>query len=711
VAPFARLGAETPWEGDDVEMATETIDLALAGRDRSDLLARVAVALGSTLELGEVLRLLAEMARDATAAQRCSVFLLEGRRLHPAASLGADLDTELWQAFQTMGRIELDAPQWEAVSTGRLVSFADAADSDGFVPLEWVERFDLGALALIPLMSHDEPVGLMALDWAERRPVSLDHLALLETIATYAGIAVANARLHLGLRTRGRLQEALIESAAALSSVLDGDELAARLADGCVRLVDPCLAGVGLLDVDRTRILRMALRAAREPESPLALDDIPGELVTRVWRAWERDKRPLEIRDEPFFVETLGGEASGAGWYLLVPLVVEEHTRGVVVLGFTTQRSLGSHERAAVEALAALAAAALERRVLVDRLARRSLQLDTLYRVSVALSGGADAQSLTDELNELLAGQAVDVRGLVLRDRRLARHLRGPEPTARERAAWRGGRWLPGSEWIALENGDLAAPMRLGRRLVGTLRVAPGDFDSEDRAFVEALARGLAEVAERDTLRTAVAEADREQALANERERMAADLHDTAGAAFVTIALAARRRADHLQAGSPTRDILLRLATVADEGKWEVDQAVRALAFVPATRRGLLSSLRALGRSVSSDSGIRVSVDSAGRTVRLKATVERALYRVAHEALVNAWRHARCTAVDLHLDVADAAVTLTVADDGVGLDGEPTVEHRGLAGMRRVLRGVDGDFSVSTRESGGTEVVARVSRR
>src|SRR5205823_13565280 len=101
-----------------------------------------------------------------------------------------------------------------------------------------------------------------------------------------------------------------------------------------------------------------------------------------------------------------------------------------------------------------------------------------------------------------------------------------------------------------------------------------------------------------------------------ERHRIASDLHDTVGQQFVAIGLLAQRMREHLPSNSPWADRVQRLADLASRGKWEVDQAVRALAFVPAARRGLCPSLKALVRSFEADSGITMFLDVAGKPVR-----------------------------------------------------------------------------------------------
>lgn len=668
--------------------------------DDVDLLGAVAVALGSTLELREVLSRLARIGRDATGARHCSVFLLEGRTLVPTVAIGHRHEDDTWRAFKSMGRVRLDERRWEALAAGEPVALADSMASD-LLPEAWKQQFRPGAVVLAPLMAGDEPCGLLAVDWPEPRSFGVRDLSTLGAIGTAAGVAVHNARLFGETRRRARLQEALTRAAAALVAPLDPQVIASRLVDAYTELIETRLCAIGLLDAERSCITTVASRGPQALEGPIPVSDIPRRVVSRAWRSWEEAKEPIEFVEEPWFDEHLGGREAGAGWYLLSPVVVEGHTRGCVLLGFEADRHLDVEEREAVVALAGMAGAAVERSVLLERRDRRARRLDALYRVSAALTERSDADTMVAVLGELLHGHGIEVDSVAFRDQRLAERLGADRLSAAERRVIDHG-----DAWEGAGDGVAVVPMRLGRRLFGVLRVRPARLDAEERAFLELLARDLAEVAQRDDLRARVEEGARERALAAERDRIASDLHDTAGQAFVAVGLLARNELEDLDPDDRWCALLGRVAELADRGKWDIDHATRALAFAPAVQRGLVPSLRSLAADVQADSGIAVEVAVHGEVRRLDPGVERALYRVAHEAIANAWRHARCSSVGLVVEFG-AEVVLRVADDGVGAPAE-FVEGRGLEGMRRALKECDGVLAVRAAEGGGTAVEARV---
>jgi signal transduction histidine kinase len=253
--------------------------------------------------------------------------------------------------------------------------------------------------------------------------------------------------------------------------------------------------------------------------------------------------------------------------------------------------------------------------------------------------------------------------------------------------------------------------MRQGKRVVGTIRVRGAQIDEPQLAFLLALGRGIADVATRTALRDAIEESTRERALATERDRIAADLHDSTGQIFVALGLLAHRHAELLPPESELAAQSRRLVELAEQGKWRMVEALRALTFVPAGPRSLHDSLRGLLPSFEFDSGIKVSLTASARMARGSAMSERALYRVAHEALTNAWRHAHCTFIEVRLECMPRQLALTVTDNGCGFGSGAIVGgHFGIAGLRRAVDEVGGTLETGNAEDWGAFVRATVPR-
>jgi signal transduction histidine kinase len=125
---------------------------------------------------------------------------------------------------------------------------------------------------------------------------------------------------------------------------------------------------------------------------------------------------------------------------------------------------------------------------------------------------------------------------------------------------------------------------------------------------------------------------------------------------------------------------------------------------------GLGAALDFLSESSSTDA-LRVAArinDTTAPYRRPPAEVELAIYRIAHEAVTNAIKHAGASHIRIDASLAPAAIDLAVSDDGTGLSDEAARKasgggHIGLASMRRRAQGIDADLAIAGAP-GGTKV-------
>ena len=203
-----------------------------------------------------------------------------------------------------------------------------------------------------------------------------------------------------------------------------------------------------------------------------------------------------------------------------------------------------------------------------------------------------------------------------------------------------------------------------------------------------------------------------ERARAQERERLARDLHDTVAHHVSAIAIRA-------QAG---------LATAPGDP----DAASDALRVIESEARRTLDEMRAVVHALRGDdpagrtpapvaADLRALADPAGRppvSVRadgdldgLPAPVVSVLYRIAQESITNARTHAvAATGVDVELTVADDGVRLRVHDDGAAAvaGGE---DGFGLVGMAERAAMLGGTCFAGPDPAGGWTVSARLPPR
>jgi two-component system NarL family sensor kinase len=104
--------------------------------------------------------------------------------------------------------------------------------------------------------------------------------------------------------------------------------------------------------------------------------------------------------------------------------------------------------------------------------------------------------------------------------------------------------------------------------------------------------------------------------------------------------------------------------------------------------------------------GWKIRLDTAGYT-RQPLEQEEALYRIAQEALTNAYRHAAAQHIEVTLTFDEEQVCLTVQDDGKGFDPESVAasggaEHFGLTGMSERVRLLHGTICIQSEPGAGT---------
>jgi signal transduction histidine kinase len=201
-------------------------------------------------------------------------------------------------------------------------------------------------------------------------------------------------------------------------------------------------------------------------------------------------------------------------------------------------------------------------------------------------------------------------------------------------------------------------------------------------------------------------------AAADERARLARELHDSVaktlrGVSFAALALpqSLRRHPDLAERLADT------VSTGAAAAAREARDLLDGLRSDEPTRdfRAVLTDLCSAWRD---DTGIDVTLDLVPADPPLPVRYE--LCRILQEALRNTARHAAATTVTVRLSVVAGRLILTITDNGRGFPVPPRLvdlrsEHRyGILGMSERARLSGGALRVSSRPGGGTSVEAAV---
>jgi signal transduction histidine kinase len=215
--------------------------------------------------------------------------------------------------------------------------------------------------------------------------------------------------------------------------------------------------------------------------------------------------------------------------------------------------------------------------------------------------------------------------------------------------------------------------------------------------------------------RAARAEREREErarlAVADERARIARELHDVVGhsVSVMTVqASAVRMRLRPHQ--EQQREALLVVEQTGREALAEMRRMVGVLrrpeeapALAPQPSLEHLDKLVAHAR----EAGLPVELRIEGTPEQLPAGVDLTAYRLVQEGLTNAVKHARAQHAEVVVRYGDGHVELTVSDDGLGIGGGDGGGH-GLVGMRERVSVYGGELEAGPQAGGGYRLRARL---
>ncbi len=210
-----------------------------------------------------------------------------------------------------------------------------------------------------------------------------------------------------------------------------------------------------------------------------------------------------------------------------------------------------------------------------------------------------------------------------------------------------------------------------------------------------------------------VASIAQQQALAEknarmqERARISRDLHDAVAQNLFSLRTLIDGLQTEIGAGAEATALRPRIALL-EQTTNTMTREMRALLLEmrPPQLEGLQLSeaLEALAEAYTSRLGIAVTTSIA--PVVLSATIEQALLRITQEALSNAARHANASLIALALDTRNQMVSLTVADNGRGMDPcvSGTAHGLGLHLMQERVQELGGTFELESAPGRGTRL-------
>ena len=199
----------------------------------------------------------------------------------------------------------------------------------------------------------------------------------------------------------------------------------------------------------------------------------------------------------------------------------------------------------------------------------------------------------------------------------------------------------------------------------------------------------------------------RERQLLRERIELSQTIHDTTAQTAYMIGLGIHRARE--LAGESNEDLVAALdatSALSRSAMWEVRGPMDA---------GHILEGRELGRVLWSHcatfetiTGVPAEMSQSGTEPPLTTETRSRLFSIGHNALTNAFLHARPGRVEVRLSFETGQVRLSVSDDGVGLPDGYAERGRGFDGMRTDAEQMGGRLIVESGEGGGGTTIACV---
>lgn len=195
----------------------------------------------------------------------------------------------------------------------------------------------------------------------------------------------------------------------------------------------------------------------------------------------------------------------------------------------------------------------------------------------------------------------------------------------------------------------------------------------------------------------------------DERQRLARELHDQTAQALVALGHRQQMLKPHLADSPAAAELHMEIRRMIQETMDDLRRIVRALRPVYLEELGLAPALEMLARDLGPHGTMLIHFEKAGEPKRMAPETEIALYRIAQEALTNAWRHSEASQVWLSVQFAETQVVVCVRDNGKGFvpSAQAASRHFGIMGMQERAGLIGARLQIQSEPGTGTTVTVQ----
>jgi PAS domain S-box-containing protein len=382
-------------------------------RTRAEALAQLASQLNVQIDLPTVLHLTCVEVAHALNTPASSIYLYDDAAQNLMYASDHGLPAFFGQCVRPMPRAIFDMfsnrPD-RLIIVPDIQSFTELPDADLYVQCQ------LRTIAGAGLWREDRLIGLLNVKSLNSvRQFTDDELTLLTAFAAQAAIAIENMQLVEAERRQRELAEALRDSAAALNSTLNQEEVLDRILANVGRLVPNDAASIIVIENQIGRVVRWSGYSA--PGHAEAIQDVllPLSQVSNLRHIVETGEPAVisNTRTDPEWVDIPASRwiQSNIG----VPIRTRGRILGVLAVDSMTPDFYTQEHAERLLALAGQAAIAIENAQLYEAAQRRTAEQAALLEASRAISSTLDLPTMLQRLAEQM-GRAIDVTSTYICD-------------------------------------------------------------------------------------------------------------------------------------------------------------------------------------------------------------------------------------------------------------------------------------------------------
>ncbi len=555
-------------------------------------------------------------------------------------------------------------------------------------------------------------------------------------LVTERSVAAINRKLADELALHRSNEERLVSlqrvSTVVLSEV-DVESMLQTIVEEAMQLTGGQAAAIRLID-EETRSLRVIARAGKS-DALLFPDAMPieGSLAGHAYRAGE----PVvsnDLEHDPRMSDDIR-RASVLRSLLIVPLVVRDSSMGVLLVSDRTNGSFTDEDRRILGLFAAQAAAAIEHARLHEQAQHQIAELAALHRISNVISSSLEIENvfsaIYQEIRQVMTTDAfiigltrpdglVDLDFIVDGGQRYSpRHAFEMSPMQQRAIAERRAvviddvhdegippLYTVGHPQTRVRS-IVTAPLLKGAEVVGLLSAQsyePNTYREGDAQLLTTIANHAVVAVEHARLYRQA----QHLAIAEERNRLAREIHDTLAQGLISIILYLERLDLKLEdVDDTTRELLDRALAMARENLEEARRSVHDLRAAPLEGRTLLEALQSMTANLRDEGVFTVDLRAPMTLPLFAARVETALLRVVQEAVSNCRKHAQCSSVSLDIDLDEDRLSVRVSDNGRGFDVDEArrlPDRYGLSSMIERVTQIGGQLDIESQPGRGTAI-------